>query len=125
MPPCHALARERIADRVAVVVLFAPEEPAGRLYRSKQKRPQNLYGLFLHLAGKPDRTAADYCGQPQLYQTWVQYIHVTDWPSLLPPARSSVSSGTSKLRMSPSLSSQSRESVFMEPSPSIYRSILQ
>jgi len=41
----------------------------------------------------------DYCGHPQLYQTWVQYIHVIARPSALPAARSSMSSGTSTVRI--------------------------
>jgi hypothetical protein len=59
----------------------------------------------------------DYCGHPQLYQTWVQYIHVIARPSTLPAARSSVSSGTSILKIISSLSTQSATSVFMEPFP--------
>ena len=59
----------------------------------------------------------DYCGQPQLYQTCVQYIHVIARPSTLPAARSSVSSGTSTVRIISSPSTQSATSGFMEPSP--------
>ena len=62
-------------------------------------------------------TQPDYCGHPQLYQTWVQYIQVIARPSTLPAARSSVSSVTSTVRIVSSPSTQSATTWFMELFP--------
>src|ERR1700758_1366357 len=85
--------------------------------RNKRGR-ETWHGLFISLwQQSPTETRPDYCGHPQLYQTWVQYIHVIARPSTLPAARSNVSSGTSTLRIISSPSTQSATSWFMEPSP--------
>jgi hypothetical protein len=84
-------------------------------YLETKEAAKTWHGPFIHY--RSDRMEPGYCGHPQLYQTWVQYIHVIAWPSTLPAARSSVSSGTSTLRILSSLSTQSSTSLFMEAFP--------